>query len=58
MSRNATRDSVMQDAGMEDMSIESVSDSGEVVVRFPAGWSMQIVIPPDLVRYYRRLIRR
>jgi hypothetical protein len=58
MSRNATRESVTQDATMEDMCIESVSDSGEVVVRFPAGWSMQLEIPPDLVRYYRRLIRR
>lgn len=58
MSSNATRDSAAPDVSMEDMSIESVSDAGEVVVRFPAGWSMQIEIPPDLVRYYRRLIRR
>lgn len=58
MSRNMTRDTVTQEPMIDDMCIESVSDSGEVVVRFPAGWFMQIEISPDLVPYYRRLIRR
>ena len=43
---------------VEDMCIESVSDTGEVIMRFPAGWSMQFEISPDLVQYYRRLVRR
>lgn len=40
---------------LEVMVVESVSDAGEVVLRFFGGGSLRFTIAAEMVPYYRRL---
>jgi hypothetical protein len=37
------------------MTVESVRDDGEVVIRFTGGHRLRLAVPPALVSHYRRL---
>jgi hypothetical protein len=41
---------------LDDLFVESVSDDGELVLRLPGGSALRLLIPRELIRYYRRLI--
>jgi len=42
---------------VHDMRIESVTEDGEVRLRFPSGRSMTFSISREMVPYYRRLVQ-
>lgn len=39
----------------ECMTVESVAQTGEVVIRFAGGHRLRLAVPPTLVSHYRRL---
>lgn len=43
---------------LEVMVVESVTDAGEVVLRFFGAGSLRFTIAAEMVPYYRRLLRR
>lgn len=44
-----------QTEALPDLAIESVSDEGTVVLRFPSGRTMRFRISDEMIPYYRRL---
>ncbi len=38
------------------MYVESVGDSGHVVVRFPGGWAMEFSVSKEIAPSYRRIV--
>ncbi len=42
----------------EELGVESVSDNGEVVFRFPGGGCIRFTVSLENVPYYRRLARQ
>lgn len=43
-------------AAYDDIRVESVSPTGELVLRWPGG-AVLLEVPVALVRYYKRLVR-
>lgn len=39
-----------------DFAFESIADDGSTIFRCPGGSAIELSIPAELVRYYRRLV--